>query len=92
MRGMNNLAKSLRRKAMQREHEEVVPLALEKHYSVAEIAELWAVNYKTVRKIFEAEKGILSWGRPERGAKRGYVSMRIPQSVMIRVHERLRMR
>ena len=30
-----------------------IELAREKHYSIIEIAELWALSEKTVRKIFE---------------------------------------
>jgi hypothetical protein len=65
--------------------------ALEKHYSIAEIAELWALSEKTVRKMFENEGGVLSWGRPASTLKkRSYVSLRIPESVMIRIHKRMR--
>jgi hypothetical protein len=66
-------------------------LALERHYSVAEIAELWSVSACTVRRMFENEPGVLSWGKEERvGWHRRYRSMRIPESIMIRIHERLR--
>jgi transcriptional regulator GlxA family with amidase domain len=76
---------------MNRKEDEPVPLALEKHYSVAEIAELWAVSDDTVRRLFEEEPGVLTFGVEESARKRRYRSMRIPQSIMIRVHQRMRM-
>src|SRR5713226_4668151 len=49
-----------------------VDLANEKHYSVIEIAKLWALSEKTVRKIFEREPGVIHWCTQERLHKRGY--------------------
>jgi len=61
-------------------------LGLERHYSVGEIAERWALSGKTVRRMFEIEEGVLQWGSPETRRKRGYITLRIPESVMLRVH------
>lgn len=66
-------------------------LALERHYSVSEVAALWAISEKTVRRIFDHEDGILRWGSSETTRKRAYQTLRIPESVLIRVH-RLRTR
>ena len=63
-------------------------VALERHYSVPEVAELWGVSEKTVRRLFDGEGGILRWGNGETIKKRGYYNLRIPQSVLIRVHHR----
>ena len=63
-------------------------VALERHYSVPEIAALWGISEKTVRHLFEGEEGVLRWGRSETLRKRGYHNLRIPQSVLIRVHHR----
>lgn len=63
--------------------------ALEKHYSIAEIAEKWALSEKTVRRMFENEPGILAWGSKGSVGKRAYRSMRIPESIMIRIHQRV---
>jgi transcriptional antiterminator len=63
-------------------------VALERHYSVPEVAELWGVSEKTVRRLFDGEEGVLRWGNAESIRKRGYYSLRIPQSVLIRVHHR----
>ena len=38
-----------------------IELAREKHYSIIEIAKLWALSEKTVRKIFEREPGVIHW-------------------------------
>lgn len=61
-------------------------LGLERHYSVSEIAKMWALSEKTVRRMFENEDGVLQWGSPETRRKRGYITLRIPESVLLRVH------
>jgi len=40
-------------------------VALERHYSVPEIAELWSMSEKSVRRLFAGEEGVLEWGTPE---------------------------
>ena len=62
---------------------------IERHYAVTEIAEMWNLSPDKVREIFEDEPGVLVIGdrRPRR--KRRYVTLRIPQSVLQRVHRRL---
>ena len=64
--------------------------ASEKHYSVGEVAKLWALSEKTVRKIFESEPEVIHWGSEETLHKRGYRTLRIPDSVLHRVHRKLR--
>jgi hypothetical protein len=66
----------------------LVSIALERHYSVPEIAKMWAMSQKCVRRLFEGESGVLEWGSEETRTKRGYRSLRIPESVLIRVHQR----
>lgn len=63
-------------------------IALEPHYSVPQVASMWHVSEKTVRRLFDGEAGVLQWGREETIKKRGYQNLRIPQSVLIRVHRR----
>lgn len=63
-------------------------VALERHYSVPEVASLWGVSEKTVRRLFGDEAGVLRWGTGETARKRSYQNLRIPQSVLIRVHHR----
>ncbi len=67
-----------------------VDLANERHYSVIEIAKLWALSEKTVRRIFEREPGVIRWSREEKLHKRGYRTLRVPETVLHRVHRRLR--
>ncbi len=64
--------------------------ATERHYSVAEVAETWNLSPNAVRKLFQNEPGVLAIGepRPKFGRRRGYVTLRIPQSVLDRVYRR----
>lgn len=78
------------------EHSRAVPFfmsALEKHYSAIEIAGLWALSPETIRRLFEHEPGVLRISEPSsrlgRKLKRSYHTLRIPESVVIRVHQRL---
>jgi AraC-like DNA-binding protein len=68
-------------------------LAFETHYSPAQVTAIWGYSDTKVRRIFEDEPGVLMDGKPSRrsGRKltRRYYSMRIPESVLRRVHSRL---
>jgi hypothetical protein len=66
-------------------------VALERHYTIGELSKRWHSDYKTVRRMFEGEPGVLTWGPGERCHKRSHISMRIPESVVIRVHRKHRM-
>jgi hypothetical protein len=61
-----------------------------RHYSPAEVAELWNLSVDSVRKLFENEPGVLVLGNaaPRRG-RRSYTTLRIPEHVLERVHRRL---
>ena len=63
--------------------------ALERHYRPAELAESWGLSVKVIRQIFSSEPGVLRVDRPEMRNKRGYCTMRIPESVVVRVHKKL---
>ena len=63
--------------------------AIEKHYQIPAVAKLWNLSTDTVRTIFKDEPGVLCLVRPGSGKKRRYVSVRIPESVLQRVHRRL---
>jgi hypothetical protein len=67
-------------------------MAFEKHLKPGEIAKLWGFSVDTVKKIFQDEPGVLRYGKPETRSKRGYFSLRIPESVFQRVSLRLRKR
>lgn len=65
----------------------------ERHYTPKEIAELWNFDENTIRAIFRDEQGVLRWGTKESTArKRAYSCLRIPASVMQRVHRRLQVK
>jgi hypothetical protein len=64
-------------------------LGVERHYTPAEVAELWGFSVDYIRNLFRYEEGVLVIERPEKMHKRGYVILRIPESVARRVHARL---
>ena len=64
--------------------------ALEKHYTVAEVAKLWSLSEDTIRKLFRDDAAVLKIGEGEKLHKRSYFVLRIPESVVLRAHERLR--
>ena len=61
----------------------------EHHYSPAEVAELWGLSPDKVRAVFRREPGVLVFGGDDGRGKRGYAVLRIPQSVLEKVHRRL---
>jgi len=63
--------------------------ATERHYSVVEIAELWGLSPDTVRALFRDTPGVLKIDRPKTRSKRAYLTIKVPETVMLRVHERL---
>ena len=60
----------------------------EKHFSPDELAQAWGVSAQTVRNVFKDEPDVLRLGNPT-PSRRNYFSLRIPQSVAMRVHRRL---
>lgn len=67
-----------------------VDSALERHFSIQELAILWNLSEKTIRRLFEDEPGVIEIGSAEQRFRRAYVTRRIPESVAQRVHRRLR--
>ena len=62
-------------------------VALEKHYRVRELASLWGFSDNTIIRLFSIEAGVI---RLETGTgRRKYTTLSIPESVALRVHERL---
>jgi hypothetical protein len=61
----------------------------EHHFTPQELAELWSVSVQTIREIFEREEGVLKIGRDGTRTRRRYKTLRIPESVVERVHTRL---
>ena len=66
---------------------------LEKHFSSQELAESWGISPTIVRRLFKDEPGVVLIGAPSRRLgkklKRSYFTMRIPESVALRVYERM---
>jgi transcriptional regulator GlxA family with amidase domain len=62
--------------------------ALERHFSVEELAVLWGMSQDFVRRLFVHEPGVVVFCNPRRGT-RVYRTLRIPQSVAERVHRRM---
>jgi hypothetical protein len=63
--------------------------ALERHFTIQQVAELWGWSDDTVRRTFRHEPGVIAIMHPERRGKRPYSKLSIPESVLVRVHERL---
>ena len=65
--------------------------ALERHYSVGQIAELWGWSETKVREVFRDEPGVLQSQLRAllRRKKRQNISLRVPESVLLRVHARM---
>ena len=63
-------------------------VALERHFTAKELAELWALDETTIRRMFQDEPDVLKIGRANRrDGKRDYISLRIPESVALRIHQ-----
>lgn len=62
----------------------------EKHYTVPELAEMWHRSRGWIRKVFRNELGVQHSPWSGLLGKRSYDDMRIPESVALRVYERLK--
>ena len=60
--------------------------AIERHYSVPELAKLWSLSQDTVRALFKDRPGVFKLQSPETRFKRGYTVLRVPASVMLKVY------
>jgi hypothetical protein len=63
-------------------------ISTERHYTAADVAELWHLSETMVRELFAEQAGVLKFERPATRIKRAYTTLRIPQSVLDRVHRR----
>jgi len=61
----------------------------ERHFSVQEIAVMWSLGNDAVRDLFMREPGVLVIGHDASRGKRAYRTLRIPESVVQRVHRRM---
>ena len=60
----------------------------EPHYTVRELAAMWRLSDKTIRRLLQSELGVIAIQHP-RPHKRIYCSLRIPVSVANRVYRRI---
>ena len=60
---------------------------LERHFSPAVLAELWGYSVDTIQRWFEDERGVVKSGEPGGRGKRRRITLRIPESVALRVYE-----
>jgi hypothetical protein len=63
-----------------------ITIAVEKHFSPEEIAKLWSLSSKTVRRMFEDMPGVLKLANP-RLVQRSRATLRIPHSLLQSAHE-----
>lgn len=69
--------------------------ATERHYTVQEVANIWQLSPQKIRRLFQDEPGVLNVAiprllKPREGKRSGpkRACLRIPQSVLDRVHQR----
>jgi hypothetical protein len=69
---------------------DVSGMAFEHHFTPKEIAKLWHKSEDTIRSLFRNEPGVICIAsmRSRKGTRR-YESLSIPESVIVRVHQRL---
>jgi hypothetical protein len=60
----------------------------ERHFSPQDLAELWRLDADTIRRLFEKEPGVLIVEPGAKNRGRRYRTMRIPESVALRVYRR----
>jgi hypothetical protein len=63
-----------------------------RYFSVAQVAKAWNMSRDKVRELFEDEPDVLKIGHAETRRKRRYVTLRIPESAILRVQARLQKR
>jgi hypothetical protein len=60
--------------------------ALEKHYTPGELAELWGLSVRTIRRMFQDCPGVFVIGEKMKRRGRGHTTIRIPSSVAEQVY------
>jgi hypothetical protein len=58
----------------------------ERHFSPRTLAELWGYSEDTIIRWFEDEPGVLKCGPDGARGKRRKLTLRIPESIAVRVH------
>jgi hypothetical protein len=62
--------------------------SFERHFTVEELASRWSLSQEFVRKLFLDEPGVVVFWR-QRPGRRAYRTVRIPESVAVRIHRRM---
>lgn len=62
-----------------------VPNPFGKVYTPRELGELWQLSENSIRRLFQDEPGVFVMGNPNPRRKRGYCTLRIPETVALRV-------
>jgi hypothetical protein len=71
-------------------HPRATPKFAVQHYTIAEIARLWELSEDTIREPFGNEPDVLVIGNEKpRYGRRQYLTLRIPDFVVGRVHRKL---
>jgi hypothetical protein len=60
--------------------------AFERHYRIAELAEMWSLGRETVRLLVKDEQGVI---KIRLGLKKVHTIYSVPASVAQRIHTRL---
>jgi hypothetical protein len=64
--------------------------AFERHFTPKDLAKLWHKDEGTIRRIFRNEPGVMCFeSMNRRKGTRRYVSLSIPKSIVVRVHQQL---
>ena len=63
-------------------------IVTERHWTPEQLGELWGLSADSIRRLFEHEAGVLVIERT-RSRRRRYRTLRIPESVAVRVHRKL---
>jgi hypothetical protein len=72
-----------------RDDERRLSVSFERHFTVKQVAELWHLSPDAVRHLFRNEPDVVEICRPRRTGRRRYGTLRIPESVLERVHRKL---
>lgn len=62
-----------------------VPSPFERFWTPRELAELWRLSEQSIRRLFQDEPGVLTFGSGGRRGCRTYVTIRIPGAIVERV-------
>lgn len=58
----------------------------ERHFSIGTLAELWGYSEDTVIRMFEAVPGLMKVGTEPGKGRRPRMTMRIPESIAMKVY------